>query len=155
MKYINIRSQRLRDYLIELRLIAGLPPLSEEQLSKKCRDYLFDPHGEWVDVFSEEHKVIGFIIIGHAPNCHPDADYYIEEAYIMPEYRRKKYMSNAVSEYLKSHKGTYCLFIISSNKPALSFWSKAFRENGYFPLELKEVLVVEPHIKQYGFTRIN
>lgn len=147
------RNELIQNYLIEMQNIKGLPPYSKEELDQACQEYFEDSNVEWVDVFSDEGDIIGFIIIGYTPNCHPDADFYIEEAYIQPEYRRKRYMFRAVSKFLKYNGGTYCLFIVNTNTPALNFWHKVFRENEYAPVELTDVVPVEPYLKQYGFGR--
>ena len=147
------RNELLQNYLQEMQSIKELPPYSKEELDQSCLVYFEDTNSEWVDVFSEDGKIIGFIIIGYTPNCHPDADFYIEEAYIQPEYRRKKYMFRAVTKFLKYNGGTYCLFIVNRNTPALNFWHYVFKENGYLPVELTNIVPLEPYLKQYGFGR--
>lgn len=41
-------------------------------------------------VLLDNNTCIGFAILGAKPNCHPDADIYIEEFYIDNMYRKKR-----------------------------------------------------------------
>ena len=83
---------------------------------------------------------IGFMLIGVNSNCHEDADYYIQDSYILLEYRRQHIMEDAFQSFIKSHPGKYCLIILNDNKPAISFWNKQFGMNLY-----KEVPIEDYH----------
>ena len=110
-----------------------------------------NPYAKWIDIVdSDLNKPVGFLVIGTDPNCHPDADYYIQEAYISPEYRRKGLMSKAVSDFIKEHEGTYCLFIIDNNEIALKFWSAVFKKTKYKSVNLSEIRVNGPY-SLYGY----
>lgn len=81
---------------------------------------------------------IGFFIVGTTPDCHPACDYYICRTYILPKYRRKGIMYREISDFLKWHKGKYCLDVIDGN-PALKFWEKVFASCGYQRIYMKDV----------------
>lgn len=146
----NIRYRLLSDYLDELWSIKGLPPMPEAEKLKLYTELTGTAYTHWIDI-RKEKEIIGFLIIGTAPNCHPDADFYIEEAYIIPDFRRKGYMSAAVSEFEKAHKGTYCLFVLNENTPAKLFWEKFFQKLGYQPCFLRDVGAGDEYCTQYGF----
>ena len=150
-----VRYQMLCDYLDELQRIKGLEALSEGRKRKLYGDYQTDKNTQWVDIFLPESKEIpvGFLILGYPPNCHPDADFYIEEAYIKPEYRRKGLMSGVVFNYIKTNPGTYCLFILNRNTVAYSFWFSVFAKLGYLPCPLKDVGAGDEYCKQFGFKK--
>lgn len=103
----------------------------------------------WIDIWHSS-KIIGFFIIGLKPNCHPCADYYIQETYIKPEYRRQKIASNYIGNFMKTYKGTYCLYIINNNYAAKQFWKNLFERAGYEPVGLKDTEDKKPYTL-YGF----
>lgn len=63
-------------------------------------------------------------------------------------------MSLAVSEFMKSHTGIYCLFILNNNIAAQEFWFKIFMNHGYVPLELRDVGAGDKYCRQYGFKKL-
>lgn len=145
------------DYINELQAIKGLPGLGRAELQESYRSYVEEPSTEWIDIFTDETTTVlaGFLIVGYPPNCHPHADFYIEESYIEPEYRRQGRMTLAVSQFIEAHEGVYCLFIIHKNEPALRFWPKIFQEHGYVPIELSDVGAGDQYCKQYGFRKLD
>lgn len=86
----------------------------------------------------DDGELVGFLIIGTAPDCHPACDYYICQTYVLPEHRRKGLMGRLVSEFLKAHPGKYCLDVIDGNS-ALCFWNKVFTENGFEETHFEDV----------------
>lgn len=137
-------------YLDELQTICNLPLIDDgkkEFLFNEIQCYEFS---KWVNVIANGN-IVGFFIIGTGENCHPDADYYIQEAYIKPEYRRKGYMSYAISDYVKRHAGIYCLFILNNNQIGHAFWHVLFDRIGYKPYDLTDVGAADEDCTQYGF----
>lgn len=82
------------------------------------------------------NQLAGFLIIGESPNCHPDCDYFICQAYIKPEHRRKGLMTETLRKFIKEHPGTYCLDVLYGNVYARSFWFKFFKRAGYTDIDL-------------------
>ena len=152
----NIRLQLLCDYLNELQKIKGLSPLSSEELNSVCSPYFDAKNTKWIDIYDGKHgkDIIGFLIIGFPPNCHPDTNFYIEEAYIKPQYRRQGYMSSVASKFIKDNPGSYCLFILNRNEAALQFWHKVFAQCGYVPCFLCDVGAGDAYCKQFGFKKV-
>lgn len=89
-----------------------------------------------IKLLFDEGMLAGFLIIGTAPNCHPDCEYFIAQAYVAPESRRKGIMTKAVSEFVKDHRGKYCMDILYKNYSARIFWLTRFRELGYELIQL-------------------
>ena len=147
---MDLRYQMLCNYLDELWEIKGLPPQSQLEKKSFFAEVTSNDYTQWIDVW-ERDELIGFLIMGAAPNCHPDADYYVEEAYIKPAFRRKGYMSSAVSEFIQTHKGVYCFFVLNKNNGAKTFWSKLFVKLGYGPCHLRDVGAGDEYCTQYGF----
>lgn len=123
-----------------------------------------NPFMKWKDIYPDGHSAnaknapddalpIGFIVIGQYPECHPDADIYIAEVYLKPEYRRKHIMSDVVNGLVTLCGGSYCLFIASKNNVAKQFWFKVFDELGYeqFTLSKKPVSKPNTNFILYGF----
>lgn len=109
-------------------------------------------NAQWIPIVHETQE-IGFLIICTHPNCHPDADWYIENAYIIPEYQNQGHMQRAVQNWLKEHPGRYCLFIIDKNYPARHMWETVFKKAGYIPFKLKHVIPQKKGVTQYGWQR--
>lgn len=124
-------------------------------LAHLFKDYTTDTkHSLWLDIYPTENEPqvpIGFLVIGFPPNCHPNANYYIQEAYIRPEYRQRGYMRATVTSFLVSHPGTYCLFVIRGNEKAYLFWKHIFQENQYITCYLPDVGAADECCTQYGF----
>lgn len=77
-------------------------------------------------------NIAGFSIIGYFQNCHYEADLYIEEFYIKPEYRRKgigKKFAHSIIESNKNHiekADNVCFFTMKGNDRAITFWKNVF-----------------------------
>ncbi len=95
--------------------------------------------------------VNGFMVLGIAPNTHPDTNYFIAEFFIKKEYRRKNIGSKYVLDFIKTHPGKYCMFILDKNEVAKCFWFETFNRAGYKPIKLKDVGCCPPYATQYGF----
>ena len=147
---MDIRYKMLCNYLDELWAIKGLTPQEDSEKKQFYAEIISNNHTQWIDI-RKGNKLVGFLLIGTPPNCHPDANFYIEEAYIMPSYRRNRLMSLTVSEFVKNNKGIYCLFILKRNVPAQNFWQKIFTELGYTPYYLQDVGAGDEFCIQYGF----
>ena len=157
----NIREHLFFAYMNELYNIEGLALLSEQEMKNIFDEIVNNRYLKWIDIFPDSHKTneskytipIGFIVIGEYPECHPDTDYYIAEAYIKPDYRRQHIMSEIVIDYIKTYGGKYSLFIASKNDTAKQFWQKVFERANYTSLLLSEEPIREPnaHFIQYGY----
>lgn len=105
---------------------------------------------QWVPVKIKTQEV-GFFTVYQKPNCHPDADFYIQDAYMMPEARNQGLMQKAFQKFVKENPGKYCLFIVDNNEPARHMWPAVFEKLGYEPLELRDVLPKKAGLTQYGW----
>ncbi len=110
-----------------------------EQLYKAdLLDFLDERNNVWVPIVHNNEE-IGFICMCAPPCCHPDADWFLREAYIRPEFRRQGLMRKTLLMRLRSHPGRYCLFIMENNTPAQKCWHSAFQSAGYVPMELRKL----------------
>lgn len=141
----------LCDYLDELHAIQRLMPLTYQMKLGFYAEARMGPCSKWIDVCDEQGKVIGFLIVGWKENCHPAAHWFVQDAYIKPEYRKLGYMTRAVSNYVRENPGTYCLFVLTKNQYAYHFWHKVFEQLGYQPHALCDVGAGDEHCIQYGF----
>lgn len=149
------RRKLMRDYFDELQMIEGKPLLSDRQ-----QDTLFarhvkevqDGYGMWIDINCGD-ELVGFLIVVQAPNCHPDADYFVEQAYIIPSHRNHGVMSSVVDSFVQEQPGKYCLFILNRNEKAKKFWNDAFAGAGYVPCYLRDVGATHDGIEQYGYAK--
>lgn len=90
-------------------------------------EYLFTGY-EWLDIFSDDGQIVGFLILGKRGRDVPEgADYFIEQAYIRKEYRRKGLMTKALERYVRQgHYGKYALWVLEGNVIAQLFWQSVF-----------------------------
>ena len=95
---------------------------------------------------------IGFVFIGVGEACPKDADYYIWDCYIEPAYRRQHIMENTIQDFIKGHTGSYALYLIDNNEPAVKFWEKQFSTLKYKESVLIDILdIEEEHCKPHKF----
>lgn len=80
---------------------------------------------------------VGFLVIGTCPFCPKDADYFIAEFCILPQYRRKKIGTLVMKKFFDDYKGRYFLYILKKNAPALMFWKEMIIKNhlSFYPIE--------------------
>lgn len=157
----NIREHLFLNYMNELYNIEGLQLLSKQKIKNVFYGIINNQHLKWIDIFPDSHKTnhsgytvpIGFLVIGEFPECHPDTNYYIAEAYIKPNYRKQHIMSEVVLDYIKTYGGKYSLFIASKNDAAKQFWNDVFEKAEYMPIELSKEPIAKPnpHFIQYGW----
>lgn len=147
------RIKMFSDYLDGLQKLMGLPQYSYAKKVELFQNYYASADSRWIDIYSDQPKKdpVGFLVVGFPPNCHPNANFYIEEAYIRPEYRRRGFMSAAVSDFVQGNPGVYCLFVVRGNEGAYGFWKGIFGKNGYTPCYLADVGAADAYCTQYGF----
>lgn len=83
------------------------------------------------DISKKIGEQIGFVVIGVNSNCHRDANFYVQDCYLEPQYRKRHIMSDVVQEFIKQNPGVYCLFLIDTNLPAINFWNRMFQLQHY------------------------
>ena len=147
-KYM-IRLRLFRWYLEELRVINEGPVNDVPDMEAFCSAYSA-PQTDWIDI-TEGGKVIGFLIMGYGDNSHPDADFYIMEAFILPGYRSRRLMENALKNYMKTHEGIYCYYVLKKNINALNFWKHCFEKEHYKPCLLFDMGDV--NLLQFGWKK--
>ena len=164
---IQARLELFRKYIQELYQREGIEIPEGEDMVEKFRSIHSNPFMKWKDIYPDGHSAnaknapegvlpIGFIVIGQYPECHPDADVYIAEAYLDSEYRRQHIMTKTIKELVTMCGGTYCMFIASKNDVAKIFWNKVFTDVGYVQFELSQdpISKPSPHFILYGFKKV-
>lgn len=117
------RYKLFSEYITEIRNLMNktIEPNEIHNMFQEIKKDMRKRNTEWIDIGD-----VGFIIVGKSPNCNPSCDYYIEECYITPEYRRQGLMTETIKDYVTDHNGTYCMFIINENAIAKKFWESLF-----------------------------
>ena len=119
------------EYSVELNQYT-LEDISDmKECNKFCDNIFRQRYYTWNDIENDKGDLIGFLVTSVPPECHPDADYHIAQAYVKPEYRKQGYMTKAVHKQLKAFKGIWCLLILKDNEYAHQFWRKTFESAGY------------------------
>jgi len=143
------------DYRMELYRIIGYDTEQAEGMAEADYDWLCElvknDKAEVHIITASDGEQIGFFVIGTKENCHPACEYYIQDCYVVQKYREKKVMTNALMEYVKEHKGKYCLFILNDNYIAHSFWKNFWKQSGAEPINLKYITEPNDEDRQYGF----
>lgn len=119
-------------------------PRTEKEGWQWCEDYINSGNAEWLDIYSGE-RLAGFLIIGTAGiEKHPDSDFSIAEAFVLPGCRGMGLMTGKVTEYVKSRPGIYSLIVLKENAYARHVWKEIFAGLGYEGCALDEGCVSNP-----------
>ena len=100
--------------------------------------------GKWLMVDGD--KIIGFALVGYPPNCHPFAQRFINNFYIIPSYRRRG-LGRQLAEYVLIGLDTVCLYIIHNNTKAKSFWAEVLKDFDILPYP--NTVIHPPHMDFY------
>ena len=119
------------EYSIELNQYCKDDISDRKECDAYCNKLLRKSYYTWIDIENEKGELIGFLVLGQKPECHPAADFHICQSYVKPKYRKQGYMTKTVHEQLKKNKGVWCLLILKDNKYAHKFWQKTFESAGY------------------------
>lgn len=114
-------------YMEELSLYdPEIRNMTPEEFTSWFNEYLSDDYC-FTDIIVDGH-IVGFAIIS-APGsskCYDGCDYYIAQAYIRPEYRRRGLMTKTMVDIFSKNKGSYCYEVLAGNDGAKAFWDKLF-----------------------------
>lgn len=127
--------------------------LAEEQKQNVILEYIWNVRGcdQWIPILADGEEV-GMLIMSTPPNCHPETDFYISQAYVLPEYRRRGLMSAALEEYMASHVGKYGLIILQGNEEAEKFWFRFFEKHGFEAFSVQKIIALkDPDEREFGF----
>ncbi|GAA0778803.1 GNAT family N-acetyltransferase [Clostridium subterminale] len=83
-------------------------------------------------------EVAGFILFNTGKYAPRDIDYVVHELFLLKGFRKKGIGNAAIRILLDTYKGKYRIEQISSNKPAVNFWTKFYENQGIKYIELKE-----------------
>lgn len=139
-------------YCEELNQITGKEIWPEEDREAAFLDYINEPF-EWFDIAAKNGRLIGFVVMAKAPNCHPDADRFIVQTYITPKYRKQGYMRAFWHSYIEKTHHRFCMLILRQNASAKAFWKHLFDSEDYTALNLSEGYAhIDTAIEaQYGY----
>ena len=66
---------------------------------------------------------VGFFIVRNGESAKKlGVDYYIEDVYLFPDYRKRGIMENFAKEFFEKHPGRYGMELIKKNRNATEFW---------------------------------
>ena len=121
-----------RQYVAELSGITGRRIGSPKDADRWCDEYIAADYAKWINIWNADGtQLIGFLILCKPPACPEAADRLIDQAYVLPEYRRMGLMQKTVAEYVKNHKGVYSLLVYGQNTAAMEAWDGIFAGLGY------------------------
>ena len=137
----NARWFMFWDYNDYLRGMWGEPPIKVKARGR----FVLDTYAgvTWIPAVEEDLEV-GFLILGNPP--HPDCDFYIQDAYIIPEYQGHGTMSKLIRSLPV---GRYSLFVLENNIRAQTFWKHIFGR----VYSLRDVLPPVRGCMQWGFLK--
>lgn len=129
-----------QQYIRELDTFRETPiQMPENEVRKICDEYINASNSSWKNIHDPvSKKLVGFVIIGKEfPEKHPDSLCSVAQAYVLPEFRKKGFMTAVMADYMTGHKGIYSLLIMEENEYAKGFWKRFFKKEGYkeVPLE--------------------
>ena len=152
MTVYDTKKHLFSQYCAELAQIQPGLPANANIIEENCDSYISSADCSWRNVYYEG-ELVGFLIIGKAGiEKHPDSDYAIAEAYILPGHRGMGLMTTAVQEYVETHAGTYSVLVLKDNVYAKHFWAKLFRNLGYHATPLnRDCLIDRDFVDLFGF----
>ena len=130
------------DYCRELDQYAQEKDGSRKHAYQIANIYLNNPEFEWINIISE-NNICGFLIIGRDLMHVHGKGLYICEAYVIPEKRNQKLMTNAVRKVLKRVQSQFIYMeIFDNNTGAKRFWEARMQE-------IKAILIGTQQNTQY------
>ncbi|WP_128893746.1 GNAT family N-acetyltransferase [Longirhabdus pacifica] len=125
----TIMKNLLSLYLHDLSKYMDDLELNEQGLYEYDGLYLYFEKNDLLPYFIMlDDKVIGFMLLSLPPFAPCDADFYVNEIFILKKYRRHGYGSQAVHHIFKRYKGNYFIFQSQKNKEAIDFWKKTLNQ---------------------------
>lgn len=118
------------EYKRELQALDGNKPSKDEELNFEM-DYgglINMKDAWWFDLTNGSGEIIGFVAISLIGNLEvpyherEHYDYFVQECYVIPRYRRKGVVGKFMTELISAHPGKWGLYILDSNQPAHDFW---------------------------------
>lgn len=137
MEDVGLRARRCAlydEYNAELSHYGAVRGHPEE--TKTWAESFMELPWRWVDIYADDGRLAGFLILGFGLACHPECDVYIAETYLAPDHRGRGLMSAAVKDSLKKNfSRSVALDVLPKNELALAYWPELFREMGWPPCE--------------------
>ena len=142
------------EYLSDIEEFRTKP--STETLREKweaAMEYINDDEFDWIDIYvPEEKEPVGFMIIGHNDQCHPNADIFFSDIFIDYRYRNRGIMTSKVKEVIKTNKSC-CYFVQKNNNYAQRWLNKLFINEGFvsYKLDRSCILISDDDKGFYGW----
>lgn len=150
------RREMYLEYKQELCAIDDIIPTEKDDRNYLANYDWMQDHPEvveWVPITTEGTEV-GFILISNYGDLDIMGDYdyrfdyFILDSYIEPAYRRQGLMEKALRELLDRKPGTYGLYILKKNEPALNLWKKLWKT---YPQTEEIELIKDKSGQEYAF----
>lgn len=109
---------------------------------------------EWVPIYSEDGHEAGFVLISlygdldEVGDYDYRFDYFILDSYVEPAYRRQGLMKNMLKSILSERTGTFGVYILNKNEPALELWKNLWKT---YPLTEEIELLKNKEGREYAF----
>lgn len=150
------RREMYLEYKQELCAIDDIIPTEKDDRNYLANYDWMQDHPEvveWVSITAEGTEV-GFILISNYGDLDLMGDYdyrfdyFILDSYIEPAYRRQGLVEKALRELLDRKPGTYGLYILKKNEPALNLWKKLWKT---YPQTDEIELIKDKSGQEYAF----
>lgn len=150
------RREMYLEYKQELCAIDDIIPTEKDDRNYLANYDWMQDHPEvveWVPITTEGTEV-GFILISNYGDLDIMGDYdyrfdyFILDSYIEPAYRRQGLVEKALRELLDRKPGTYGLYILKNNEPALNLWKKLWKT---YPQTDEIELIKDKSGQEYAF----
>ncbi|WP_238649525.1 GNAT family N-acetyltransferase [Paenibacillus piscarius] len=90
-----------------------------EDISPYYRDKRLYPY-----FITSNDRIVGFILVTSPPYVAKEADYSVQELFVLPKYRGTSIAKDAVMQIFTLHPGRYEVGMFKSNVRAVKFWTK-------------------------------
>lgn len=124
-----------KEYMEELWLYCPEDKREDDVALREGYDELMNTDRVHFHKIYHANQYIGFLVIEELKEKDREnlkTKYYVNEAYIVPEYRKIGLMSSALDQILSQIPSeSICLHVIRNNPAAIDFWMSYFRKRQY------------------------
>ncbi|MCC2249390.1 GNAT family N-acetyltransferase [Virgibacillus sp. AGTR] len=103
-------------------------------------DLIWETDGLAPYFLKDREKIVGFLLLLERPFLKKGYDYSINDIFMLRKFRGKGITILLLKELFKQKRGKYVVAELAKNKPAVSFWRKAYQKLNINFEEKKQVI---------------
>ena len=113
------------DYVREQESLLRIPePISDDVVWNVCESYINSKDFKWINLFDDNNEVCGFVIVDKTYALANDRTVLVQQAYVIPENRKRGIVKQSVLDYIAEHSDKYNTYHIATNHTIEDFCPK-------------------------------